>query len=150
VNLKLVIFLAFLCFKLPSYGQITPCVRDLQTNFFTYEAVAQAFSMSNVPQSQWDTLFRSLQDRQGMIPALMKQKGRERYPGVPESSWPAAVVVDLLFRAAFDVFAQVMFEFGINRIYNIQSMFKYIRSQQAGRINGCFGMSIIPSQAVTE
>lgn len=127
--------------NLQAFNAEPPCFKDLEENFFRDDLVLQALSLQYnwYSQGQWALIVRGLHDRSRDIPYMLERRASLARPSPLEYPFQYEQASKLLFEILFEVFHQVMIESGITNEGIINSMFKYIRDQQANRINACLG-----------
>lgn len=154
--MKKIIFFILIGIMLSPYylpAQITtmpPCYRSLQTEFFPYSLVAQSASLNNIWQDQWDKLYRDLSANSQLVPSLIETKASRMVPNPLSPPFNYLAAAALLRETLFEIFSATLQNNYITNPATIRGMFRYIRSQQAGRLRACLGEEVVPYETVTE
>jgi hypothetical protein len=146
------IYLSLLfCLALPLTAQQPPpgCLHDIETHFFTFSLVAQALSTHKITQDRWGLIYRQLEARSAVVPTLMQQRAKQLLPNPLQPYQPEAAAA-LLRAILFEIFEQTMRANYINDPYAIQSMFNYIRVNQASLLRPCVGVGALVDPPITE
>lgn len=125
-----------------AYDDSPSCFKDLQTNFFSYDAVAQALSMHYTQQGQWQLYYTAIKDRAKYVPDILKARAAKMDPNPLEHPFQAKAAEELLEQVLYDVFYDAMIYNGYTNQSSIRDMFHYIRQQNAYRIQQCLGIDI--------
>lgn len=136
-----------------SVEDIPACYKNLETDFFKYETVAQAFSSHRIGQGQWTYLINALQAASKQVPGLVNAQARQMNPNPLERPFQVEPAVDILQRALFLVFRQVLLENHITEVTNevaIREMFQFLWMNQHHRLVNCLGESAVVKEKITE
>jgi hypothetical protein len=148
----LIYFLAYLGTGY-AFEDIPPCYKELQTNFFRYDLTSQAFSLHRIGQSQWQTLVSQLEQRSKVVPQLVEAEAKQLNPNPLERPFQIENAVEILRRALFLVFRQVLLENYALLVTNevaIREMFEHIWFNQQGALVKCLGPAAASKERVTE
>jgi|694.fasta_scaffold01263_29 hypothetical protein len=155
MSLKFLFFLLLVLFKPYLGAQLPPCFSQIESEFFNYTVVAQAFANSNVQQSSWQPIYNQLQQNVRYVPAMVEQAAAQMNPN-PLNPFQPLVAAELLRRVLYKIFHDTVIANSYlitNRTISesdINLMFMYIRAQQSNLFSACFGEQSEASMRVTE
>jgi hypothetical protein len=136
-----------------SIEDIPLCYKELEVNFFKYETVVQAFSMHRIGQSQWSYLANALKEKSKVVPDLVNAQAQQLNPNPLERPFQVQAAVDILQKALFLVFRQVLLESNVTEVTNevaVREMFQHIWMSQHRTIVNCLGDAAVAKERVTE
>lgn len=123
-----------------SYDSSPSCFRQLETQFFQEKITAEALSLHNVYQSQWERIIDSLHKRSQAIPQLIKQRAMHMKPNPFDRPFQKEEAEKLLMQALHEVMSVTMKEFYVSvSERDIDEMIEYIKSKQSHKFEACFG-----------
>jgi hypothetical protein len=117
----------------------SPCLRDLQMNFFRPEIVNESLSLYSIPAGLWVPILNDLQLRSRDIPAIMKKMTYRRVPNPLEYPMDDQEAAKILKAALFQIFTDVMRRYYITEHPTLDYIFDYILYKELPRLVNCFG-----------
>lgn len=127
------------------------CYTQLQNEAFPYQRVVQAFDQANVYQSSWSNLYSQIQSGKSQIPSIIRSMANQLSPNPLNDPFQAEIAVELLRRAEYQVFFNVMSKSMYNsNESDIRQMFDFIFQTHANKIYQCLGVDIIKMQSVPD
>jgi hypothetical protein len=126
------------------------CFTQLQNEAFPYEKVVQAFDSANVYQSSWSYLYSQIQATKSQIPNIIRSMANQMNPNPLGTPFQPEIAVELLKRAEYQVFFNVMNASQYNNESDIRQMFEFIFQTHANKIYQCLGVDIIKMQRVPD
>ena len=149
--MKRIIAMMFICLAVGTLSATVPaCFKELQQEAFPYNRVTQAFDTANVYQSSWSTIYSQLQTAKSQIPGIIQQQASQMYPNPLNDPFQPQIAVELLRRAEYSVFYQVMNTTQFNNVKDIKQMFNFIFQEHAAKIYSCLGVDIINMQKIPD
>jgi hypothetical protein len=118
------------------------CYRQLQTDFFGEQQVAQALSLYKVQQTAWRLIFNDLRKAAQGVPALVQARANAKVPNPLAPPFDAGGAIQILQESLFQVFYSTMMRYSSdphNRINQntINGAFRYLWDSQQNRIQQC-------------
>lgn len=123
--------------SLQAYDDSPSCFKEISSDFFSYDILVQALSLTLVPQSQWQLIYSALKIAVKQVPETVKNRANQMNPNPLENPFQPNAADELLTEALLEVFTNVMIANNITNPNNIRNMFSYIREQQDFRIQRC-------------
>lgn len=124
-------------------GAVPPCYRELQAEAFPYHRVVQAFDTAYVSQAQWPFIYSQLQAGKAQIPEMIRRAAAQMNPNPLNDPFQPQLAVELLQKAEYEVFFNVMNKTQFNNLDDINQMFTFIFQTHANKIYQCLGVDII-------
>lgn len=122
---------------LSAYDDSPKCLREFETDFFPYDILSEALSMSFIGQSQWTLIYDELKRRNSSIIDQVKAAGRQMRPDPFENPFDPEQAEKVLMQVLFKEFNDVLVLFNVANPLTIRSAFEYIRRRQAPRLKNC-------------
>jgi hypothetical protein len=132
---------------LSAYDDSPACFKEFETNFFPYDLLSEALSMSGIGQSQWTLIYQELKGRSGRIVDEIQSQARQMHPNPLDNPFNPEQAEKILLNVLYAEFDDVMrlFSIGVPNPLLIRSTFDYIRSRQARKLKACLESQHTPS-----
>jgi len=122
---------------LNAYDDSPTCFKEFETNFFPYDLLSEALSMSRISQSQWTLIYQELRNRSGRIADAVQNQARQMQPNPLDNPFNPEQAEKILMSVLYAEFDDVMRAFNVANPLLIRSTFDYIKSRQNRRLKAC-------------
>lgn len=135
-------------FQIYSWDDSPPCFKSLQRNFFreTYLNETFSFHQTDVTQSNWNAIYRALQQGMELVPGMVKRRAEALDVNPLDNPFQPQIAKQILLDVLYEVFVKVMYTYGVQDPYAIRDMFNYVVSKHLADMNACFGPEPAPKK----